>query len=157
MPSMNYNLATNTNFKVEISNAPEFNYFVQSVSLPGIEMSGVETPYKGNQAFMPSDRIDYNPLTFTYILAEDFENYLFLYKWMRDIQSTDYPNKHFRDITLHILNNNKLANLKVIFYNCFPTSLSEIDLESAVTDTNPLTTTAMFRYQYFMITRKNEN
>lgn len=157
MSDMNYNLATNTNFKVEISGAPEFNYFVQSVSLPGMQMAGVEASYKGFQAIMPSDRIDYDPLTFTYILAEDFENYLFLYKWMRDIQSSDFPAKHFRDITLHILNNNKLTNLRVVFYNCFPTSLTEIDLESAVTDTNPITTTAMFRYQYFAMMRKNEN
>jgi hypothetical protein len=157
MANMNYNLATNTNFKAEISNAPEFNYFIQSVSIPGMTMSGIDVPYKGNQGFMPSDRIDYDPLTFTYILSEDFENYLFLYKWMRDIQSIDHPNKHFRDITLHILNNNKLTNLKVVFYNCVPTSLSEIDLESAVTDTSPLTTTVTFRYQYFIMTRKNEN
>jgi hypothetical protein len=120
-------------------------------------MSGVDTPYQGYQAVMPSDRIDYDPLTFTFILSEDLSNYFFLYKWMKDIQSADYPREFFRDITLHILNNNKLESLKIVFYSCFPTSLAEVTLESAVTDTNPLTTTAMFRYQYFTLMHKDEN
>jgi hypothetical protein len=151
MGNLNYNLATNTNFKVEIAGVPEFNYFVQSVNLPGISMGGVEVDYVNNQVFMPSDRIDYDPLVFTYVLSEDWGNYRFLHQWMRDIRSVDYPPKHFRDVTLHILNNNKLENLKIVFYNCFPTFLSEINLESAVSDTTPLVSTATIRYQYFDI------
>jgi hypothetical protein len=157
MGAMNYNIATNTNFRAEISGAPQFNYFVQSVNLPSVNMGGVETPYMNYAGVMTSNRIDYDPLTFTYILSEDFENYLFLYNWMLEIRSYDDLKKQFKDITLHILNNNKLANLTVVFYNCFPTSLADINLESAVTDTDPLSTTATFRYQYFDIKRRYEN
>jgi hypothetical protein len=157
MGAINYNIATNTNFKAEISGAPQFNYFVQSVSLPSINMSGVDTPFRNYSGVMTSNRVDYDPLTFTYVLSEDFENYLFLHNWMIEIRDNDSLSKQFRDITLHILNNNKLTNLTVVFYNCFPVSLADINLESAVTDTDPLTTTATFRYQYFDIKRKNEN
>ena len=154
MGDLNYNLAINVNFKMEIAGAPEFNYFIQQVNLPGLEMAGIETPYKNNQAFMPSNRIDYDPLNINYLVSEDFSNYIYMYNWMRDIMFDDYPKEHFRDMTLHVLNNNKLKNLQVKFYGCFPTSLMQLDLESAVADTNPLMNTVMIRYQYFEIVRK---
>lgn len=150
MSDFNYNLATANNYKIEIPAAREFNYFVQNIQLPSLTMSGVDTPYQNWQGVATSNRIDFDPLTFTYLVAEDYSNYLFLYEWLLDIRNTEHDVlRHWKDINFHILNNNKMQNRHFVFHGCFPTYLGEIDFDSAITDVNAIINTATFRYQYF--------
>lgn len=154
MSDLNYNIASNTNYKIEISDAPEFNYFIQSVSVPSIRVNEIEMSYRNEQVFFPSNKIQYDPLNITFIVSEDLKNYIFLQKWMIKAAKAAEKNEIFKDVTLHILNNNKLANIEFVFYDCFPTSITEINLESGVVDTSPLVCTVIFRYQYFEVIDK---
>lgn len=155
MSDINYNLATGNNYKIEIPVAPEFNYFVQSIQLPSLTMSGVDTPYQNWQGAMTSNRIDFDPLTFTYLVSEDYANYIFIYDWLLDIRNNEHSiTRHFKDINFYIMNNNKMTNRYFVFHGCFPTYLGEIDYDSSITDTVNITNTATFRYQYFELMSK---
>lgn len=150
MSDINYNLATGNNYKIEIPDAREFNYFVQSIQIPALTMSGVETPYQNWQGAATSNRIDFDPLTFSYLVAEDYSNYFYIYDWFLAIRNQEHDViKHFKDINFHILNNNKMKNRYIVFRGCFPTYLGEIDYDSAISDTNQIMNSATFRYQYF--------
>ncbi len=150
MSDLNYNLAIASNFKVEIPAAPEFNYFIQSIQLPSLTMSGVDTPFRNWQGAATSNRIDFDPLTFSYLVSEDYANYLFIYDWMLDIRDNDHDvTRHFKDINFHILNNNKMANKFFVFHGCFPTYLGEIGFDNSITDTVPIINNVTFRYQFF--------
>ena len=151
--SINYNLSMNTNYRFEIhdNDAGMFNYFIQDAVIPGLTMSGVEMSYQSDQVFMPSNRIDYDPFNGNFLVDEDFNNYLFLYKWMHKIKEADYPKQHFRDATLYIFSNNKSYNLSVKFYGIFPTSLGDISFMSNTLSTEPNLCSASFLYEWFEI------
>ena len=150
MGDFNYNLSTANNYKVEIPAAPEFNYFIQTIQLPAMTMGGIDTPYRDWQGAMPSDRIDFDPLSFSYLVSEDYSNYLYIYDWLLYIRNNDHsPATVFKDINFYILNNNKMINRIFVFHGCFPTYLGEIDFDSSVTDTTSIINTVTFRYQYF--------
>ncbi len=164
MADFNYNLATANNYKIEIPTALEFNYFIQSVQLPALTMGGIDMPYQNWQGATFSNRIDFDPLTFSYLVAEDYSNYMFIYDWMLRIRDFEYnipgpneiglgDNTHFMDINFIILNNNKMINRCFTFHGCFPTYLGEIDFDSSVADVTPIINTATFRYQYFDLKR----
>jgi hypothetical protein len=150
MSEINYNLAISNNYKIEIPEAPEFNYFIQSIQLPALNMAGIDTPYQNWQGAMTSNRIDFDPLTFTYLVAEDYSNYFYIYDWFLDIRDHEHdPLRHFKDINFHILNNNKMNNKFIVFHGCFPTYLGEIGFDSSMSDTTQIVNSATFRYQYF--------
>lgn len=149
----NYNPMYNTNFRLEIVGAPQLNFFMQNVNLPSINSAGIETPYKNFVKPIQSDRIDYDPLNVTFTVDEDLENYLFLFNWMKDSAYKERPIDFTKDITLHLLTNNKTQNIKVIFYDAFPVSLGELSFDSTVTDPTPIICTCMFRYLSFSIER----
>ena len=148
---MNYNLATTNNFKIEIPGATEFNFFIQSINIPSLSMQEVGTPNLGHNIYFQGDSVQYEPLNFRYLVSEDFTNYIFIQKWLIDTRDNEYPEEFMKDITLHILNNNKLSNIIFTFHNAFPTSLGELELTSSLSDTEPLTCSSTFRYQYFTI------
>lgn len=148
---MNYNIATSNNFKIAIPDAQEYNFFIQNINLPSMTLPDVATPNFGHEVYFQGDMIQYEPLNFNFLVSEDFTNYIYIQKWLIDTRDNEYPQDFMKDITLHILNNNKLANILITFYHAFPTSLGELSLSSAISDTEPLTCSTVFRYQYFTI------
>ena len=153
----NYNLAMNTNFKLEIHDpkAESLNYFIQDAMIPGLSMSAVDGAYLNEQMFMPANRIDYDPLSTSFIVSENFDNYFFMYDWMHRMRDIESPIDHMRDATLYILSNNKTYNLEVRFFGVFPTSLGEISFMSNTLSTEPLVCMVTFTYEWFEIYNKD--
>lgn len=147
----NFNLAGATNYRMEFLHAESLNYFCQTAQIPGITAVGTETPFKGSVAYMQANRIDYDPLTVQFLIDESFENYFYLYNWIRRDTTKEQPPTFQQDGTLHILTGNKTPNVKVFFHGLYPQMLSSIDFESSVTDSSPLLCNCTFRYQYFSI------
>ena len=50
---MTYNLANANNFKLEIPDSQAPNYFIQSCSIPSINMGGIETPFQVHHGVIP--------------------------------------------------------------------------------------------------------
>lgn len=155
---INRNSALGTSFKLEIPGFEEVNYFIQTTELPGMTMSGVDTPYQKFATNVPSNRIEFDPLNFTMIVDEDYRNYESIYQWMVDILRTEpvagAESGMMKDVTLHILNSNKRGIAAIRFHRAYPTMLSAIPLESSTTDAVPPVCSVMFRYQFFEIVRK---
>lgn len=149
MTRINYNQAIGTQFKLEIPDFKEVNYFVQTTELPGMTMSGVDTPYDNHATNMPSNRIEYDPLNFTFLVDEDFENYNRMRLWMHEIVKTEPVVKALKNITLHVLDGNKKPIRGIRFFGAYPTMISAIPLESSNSDAVPVVCNGTIRYQFF--------
>lgn len=151
------NQALSTSFRLIIPGFDGLNYHVQTVQLPGMSMSGVDSPYRNHQGAVPSDRIEYDPLNLTFLVDENYNNWDALRQWM--INNTNEPklNERMRDITLHILGSNKDPRAELVFRGAFPTLVSELALESSTGEPNPLMCNVTFRYQKYDFVRKDEN
>lgn len=150
--TFNRNPALGTSFKLEIPGEEQLNYFVQKTSLPSVSMNGIDTPYRNNQGALPSNRIDYEPVSMEFIVDEDYDNYDSIRMWMHRIEKNNRPLiQELSDISLFLTSSNKRINKKVVFYSAFPVYLTEIPLESATSDANLSTCTVIFRFQYFEI------
>ena len=145
---INRNPALQTSFKLEFPLFPEINYFVTETELPGMQMGGVDTPYRNNATHMPSNRIEYDPLTVQMIVSEDYSNYERLKLWMHEIVHHEPVTEQLQNATLHILNSNKNVVVGVKFYGMYPTAISTLPLMSTVTDETPVMCTCTFRYQF---------
>jgi hypothetical protein len=98
--------ASPTQFKFSIVNLPKVEYFIITANLPGISLTGVDfsTPLKTTQ--IVGDSITYDNLDISFIVDENYENYLELHNWLigigfpksreqfkdyRDTESTKFP------------------------------------------------------------------
>ena len=74
--------ASPTQFKLNIVNLPKVEYFIITANLPGISLEGISfpTPLKTTQIL--GDSITYENLDISFIVDENYENYLELHNWL---------------------------------------------------------------------------
>ena len=75
--------ASPTQFKFSILKLPKVEYFCTSVNIPGISLGGnlvQATPLKDIP--IPGDKLTYEPLSMTFIVDENLENFQEIHGWL---------------------------------------------------------------------------
>ena len=155
----NYNnLAQHINYILGSSELELPAYYLQTVTLPGINFSHAEAMSPFNTKIkIQSDSITYNPLTLSCLLAEDFSNYHELMKKAFSLYNPEDGVFAQNDFNLFIVNNNLKGNFlfKVDFFGCKIESIDDIDL-SANDDSIPVTFTCTITYDYYKFDYSDE-
>ena len=150
----NINLVSPVGFRFNIEYLPQTNWFLTSVNLPGISLGEVVQPTPFMPTQVPGNDLTWEPLTITFLVDENLNNWREMYDWLVGI---GFPNEYneykdqktkqiYSDATLTILNSNMVSNYNVVFKDLFPTSLSEVSFDSASGDIEGIKATATFRY-----------
>lgn len=165
----NINFLSPLGFQFGIKKLPGVNYFLQSASVPGITLGEtvVGTPFVNLPLI--GDHIEYNPFTITFRVDEDMTNYIELYNWMIQLgfpesfnqskllyegsenRSRISDDRPFSDATLTILNSAMNANLSVVYYDAFPTSMGDLVFSTQENSVNHIECQATFRFRSFKI------
>lgn len=157
----NINYLQPTSFKLVLDrkNYPNLEFFCQTITHPGMLISGVEVPYqKITGVPFPGDKLTFNELSANIILDEDMKGYDEMYQWIRRLLDNNLKNPvdrtsevppHYSDITLMILSSHNNTTKKVRYYDCIPTSLGDIQFESTADGGTFITFSVSFRFAYF--------
>ena len=171
-----------TKFKFSIIKLPKVEYFCTQVNLPGISISdnySQPTPFRDIP--LPGEKLRYEPLSVTFLVDENLENYQEIRGWLRGL---GFPGGHeefktllaggsdrfptskdkgkspnqggiFSDATLNILTSKNNPVTEVRFNDCFPISLSSLQYNQQATDTDYLTATVTFEYKLYDFASSN--
>lgn len=148
-------------FTITVARLPSVEFFTQRAAIPGLSIQQVEQPTPLHRLYITGDRLEYSDLDLSFLVDENMENYLEMLSWMEGVgapNTTDQykdleESKHgvTSDITFIINNSSKNPNFKVVFKDCFPTSISPISLDVTGTDVVYPECTVTFRYNSFSI------
>ena len=148
------NLAKSTNYRLNIHVLPETQFWLTTCTLPSLNTSEVSIPdpVYGNR-YTPSNTQQVAPMTVTFLVDEDYSNYMEIIALMHKASGPDLS-KRFKpgeatgsDGSLHILSNNKnVSDVVFTFHNLFPTVLGELQLTNEATE--PLVTDLELQYDY---------
>lgn len=155
----NKNFLSPLGFRFNLMRAPNLSFNIQDVRVPGIQLGEVSTPTPFLR-IPNSDGITYNPLSISFRVSEDMDDYLEIHNWMIGLgapESFDQykalsavtpgnPRTVYSDITLVVLNSSMRSNIKFTFYDAFPISLGDLQFNTTDTDVNYIQCTADFRY-----------
>ena len=166
-------------FKFILSKAPKVDFMCQSANIPSISMgTAVQATYLKDIA-VPGDKVLYDDLNLRFLIDENMENYLQIYKWItglgypesieqyntlksedpysviNDVDRTDPRYFESSDATLQILNSNYQPNILVKFKDVFPTSLSTLEFDVSDRDYSFFTAQVSFKYTIYEITDQN--
>jgi hypothetical protein len=175
----NRNYMSPVGFKFILSKAPKVDFMCQSANIPSISMgTAVQATYLKDIA-VPGDKVLYDDLNLRFLIDENMENYLQIYKWItglgypesveqyntlrtedpysviNDIERTDPRYFESSDATLQILNSNYQPNTLVKFKDVFPTSLSTLEFDVSDRDYSYFTAQVSFKYTIYEITDRN--
>jgi hypothetical protein len=163
----NQNFLSSTTFQFFVKKIPNADFFIQRANIPGISIDPViigsqlvDVPYSG-------DHIKYEELNITFRIDEDLSSYLDIYYWIKGLgfseDSSEYAaianqsrfsgNGITSEASLIILDAKKRVNFEVTFLDAFPISLSSLQMEYTVDETQYLTADAVFQYSGFDIAR----
>jgi len=156
-------------FRFLITKLPTVEYFVTSVNLPQISLSGeaeINTPFK--EISLGGDTVIYEDLSVEFLVDEDLKNWLEVYEWIQGIgfpesrgkqysdalaNSVVFPESIYSDAKLILLTNKSNPNIEITFQEVYPSSLSGLQFTTQETDMNVLRATAEFKFLNTSIVR----
>jgi hypothetical protein len=174
----NRNFLQPTQFLFTLAREPKVAFYSNTSNIPALNLgiAEYETPLK--MIPEPGDKITFEDFSLRFLVDENLENYLAVYKWIQglgypedieqiyDIQLQNKDNKYSRinnmlnlysDGTLQILNSNQRSNFQVKFYDLFPYGLTTLLFDATLTDSDPFSAEVKFKYTYFEITDNKGN
>lgn len=174
MTDINKSILNKNNFKLIIQKVPTVEYYVQTVTIPGLTFEETVQPVGvGVDAFFPGDKVSFDTLSVSFLVDEDLENYQEMYNWMTQIvpvaDSKDYQlltgttmntlgvsgldekgENLVSQITLVTNTNKNIPNRYFRFYDAFPISLGSLEMQSGA-ETAPVTCEVQFRFNFYEI------
>jgi len=157
-------------FRFVLNRTPNTNYFVQNVRLPTLSLGQFDLEDPFVKLPTPGTKLSFEPLDITFLVDEDMSNYLEIYEWLRGlgfpesfeqystllrtsstVSAQSDATKVFSDGTLMVLSSHQNSNVKVVFEDMFPISLSDLSFDSTLTDVEYLRATVTFRYRLYTI------
>lgn len=147
-------------FRFVMQRAPHVEFFSQHVNIPAISTQTVDQPTPFVSVPRQGDHLSYDPLILTFLVDENLENYIEIHSWLTGItfpnEFDEYRSLATQDkimgeglesqISIFILNSNMNPYMEVIFRDASPVSLTQLDLDSTLTDEEYLEATAAFQY-----------
>jgi len=160
------NLASELNFYFVIQRAPSVTYFCQDIKLPDMSLPPAKAPLPSLSNPLVGDHINYEPLSLSYKVDENLQNYLELHNWMVAIGDPSNTGKQYKqletnqdysgygiysDLQLFTLDTQKNVKYVVTFERCWPTKVSGPKYDTKDETVNYITSTADFYYTKFRI------
>lgn len=166
----NLNFLSPVGYKLLLSRAPTVEFMVQRVTLPSLALSAVQQPTPFVKIPRPGDQLDFGQLTVTFKVNENLDNFLEIYNWMIALGKPDnfdqytLQNRPYKsvdeqkdtvssDITVTFLTSAMNGNVEFTMRDCFPTNLSDLEVDSTVSDIEYITATATFAVRDFTVKR----
>jgi hypothetical protein len=153
------NQLNKTSYQFLCDKLKDVSYNCQSANIPGVNLGRInrENPFTAIKT--PGEVLTFESLNINFVLDEDMKNWLEIFNWMKELGFPSSFDEAFEnsntnklyidgtiDATLNILNNKKLKNLKCVFKNIFPVSLSSIEFDDTTSEVDPIIITATFDY-----------
>lgn len=158
--NLNYLQPTGFRIVIDRTKYPNLEYFAQSVSHPGAQLTPLELPVRRITSVpLAGDKMTFSEVSFNVILDENMTSYKEMFDWMTRITNDgqvsalerDTKKPTYADITVHVLSSHNNTVQKIRYLDCVPTSLGDIDFQATTGDTTYLTFNASFRFSQFEI------
>jgi len=127
--------------------------YATSVTLPSVNLADLNTPFRHEQGFTPSNRMTFDPLNIRFMCDENMEIYRDLFNWMKN-NTLDQNHEQIlsvADIRMHILSSHSNKTREIHFIDAFPTSIGSIEFNLQTSEITYASFDATFRYDKFTI------
>lgn len=162
---VNRNQLYGKDFRLVIERLPNVMFFCNKATIPDLSVLSTEFPTPFTPIKVHGDKLEFSPLTITFNLDEDLQNYKELFNWLVSYSNPSNfegynPSKktskqayqlQYSEASLFTSTNKDNPNIEFKFEQLFPTSLGSIELDIQSQSIEVLTCTATFAYTKFNV------
>lgn len=153
MESLDQNNLSSLNFRFVMKRAPQIEYRVQSVTLPGLSLGAALFPSPFVQIFEPGN-LTYGELTVNFLVGEKMKDYFEIFNWMVSLGHPDSLSQYDStatksDCSVFILNSSMRPMFNVHFTDAFPINLSDLNFDSTNSDVQYMEASVTFKFTRF--------
>ena len=160
------NLQSELNYRFVIMRAPATSFWCQSVKIPDVSLPPLKIPSPSLAIPMQGDHMVYNPLSLTFKVDDNLQNWLEIYNWLEGVgnpqnNSQKYINMEnnknysgfglYSDLQLFILDSQRNPTYVFTFERCSPTFLTGPNFQATDNTVEYITSTATFSYAKYKI------
>jgi len=171
----NRNFLQPQGFRFQVARAPKVSFFGNAVNIPSMSLRTTIQPTGGLKDIpVPGEIIDFEDLTLRFLVDEELQNYMEIQNWIRglgfpdslqeiyNLQDEKYGTARgggngtmniYSDGTLIILDAMQNESFSVKFNDLFPFSLSTIQFDATMADTEYFTAEVSFKYLNYTIVK----
>jgi hypothetical protein len=150
-------LANKTNYLMIFDKAPEVQYFCQEVPVPAISLEGEELSNGRISYAEVGGTLQFDQLTITFLVDENLQNYKEIYDWFMalrhpmagNIAENVTTSRDLSDATVTVLDNNKNAQVRFTFVDCWPSNLDGLIYDVRSEGDEPQIASITLNYSYF--------
>ena len=166
----NPNMLQPNKFTLNLSRAPNLQYFCQTVTLPGLSTSEIPVQNPFVELYAPGEKAIYDTLNVTFLVDAEMTAWLEIHDWLRAMTfPTDYEeyrnlgnlnqfttalnskSPQYTDGAVTILSAANKPYFKINFIDMFPISLGGFMMSATDTPETIITSDATFRFTYFNV------
>jgi len=163
----NTSLLQTTKYVFVMPRINNLTYFCQEANLPGMTLPAVARSTPIVDLHSPGNKLEYNPLSLTFIIDSELKSWTDIHDWMRDLtllngknytniyerkqQQSQKQQVQYADGILTVLSGLNNPKFRIHYANLFPISLTDIDFKSTGSADDILTATVSFRYDFYDI------
>lgn len=155
MANINPNTTTYNKYVLMFSRMPHVEYFCRRVSLPDVNLGSAEQFTPIVNIPRPGEKVDFGMMNIEFALDENWNGYVEIFKWITGIGNIECGSRDIQEAlglesnaTLGILSNHNNITRMVNLYNCWPTNLSSITLDTEIQDPMEIKVNASFRLSH---------
>lgn len=122
-------VAKNNRFIFNIIGYRNLSMKIQTTSIGGLNAGMAPFPGRSVDLLLPSNKIDFSPMSVRVIVSEDWREWMEMVKWMYEIPG--YNDAHLQqvnDAILTLLNANNVPIVEIQYKACYPISMTEMDM-----------------------------
>lgn len=155
---------TEDSFKLNFDKLPNVTFYYQEANLPSLTLNVAEQPNLFTTIKRPSNKIEFENFTVSFIVQGDMDNFMEVFNWMKEIGSPEEVAESlkqkeewelFSNASMEIYAPGWQSSKRVVFKDCFPTELEGINF-SILSEGNPVKVNATFAYTTYDIVEVNE-
>jgi len=166
MAEFNKNMLSPVGFNFNILRAPDLNFFVQSINIPGIQVGAYEQPTPFKTIPRAGDHIIYGDIQLTFKINEDLSNYIAMFNWITGLgfpdefkQYSDLANNPsysgdglYSDGNVMILSSSMNPLVRIDFKDMFPVGLTDITLDTRDSAIEYIEASVTFKFKNYTFT-----
>lgn len=153
-----------TGFKVVVlrKRFKNLEFFAQSVQHPDLNVAPSVAPFRGTNALMPGDKLEYGTLTIEAIMDENMNVYKEMHEWLKSTVEQKYKPANVArvgdedittyDISLMVLSSHNNTIDTIRYKSTFPISIGTVNFQSTADAVQYVTFPITFAYTTFTIT-----
>lgn len=153
-----------TGFKVVVlrKRFKNLEFFAQSVQHPDLSVAPSVAPFRGVNAQIPGDKLEYGTLTIEAIMDENMNVYKEMHEWLKSTVEQKYKPANVArvgdedittyDISLMVLSSHNNTIDTIRYKSTFPINIGTVNFQSTVDGVKYITFPITFAYTTFTIT-----